>query len=112
MKTAAVNVDGGKGNVSAAFNTVSGILNASGCTGNAGVMNGSLQIGSISFTGDPTFWSMNGPLGIGGQNTGGQPLTLLSGGDVDLGSSQSYVTMGGALTIVAGAALALTGNPI
>lgn len=74
--------------------------------GNVGVMNGATTMGAFNFSGDPTIWSLNGPLNITTAPSVGSPLALLSGGDVIIAGGLNISTLAsGPLTIVAGAKL-------
>jgi hypothetical protein len=98
-----VNLIGGSGLVTAAFGSVNGILNVSGGAGNAGVLSGDLHLGTVNFSGDPTFWA-EGDINSLGAVSVTEPLTFLAEGDINL-FNFNYSTGGNRFTAIAGTEL-------
>ncbi len=101
--------------------SISGILNIETHTGSVHVSQGELNLGTLSFTGDPLFYDSSGAaINIaGGIFTNGNPLVVVSAGDININgifaSNASIITSqvsgsAGQVLLVAGANITTAGS--
>lgn len=106
-----LNVNAGKGNVLVFAKAINGAVNVDACKANVGTATGSLNLGQMNLSDDPTFYSVLGPIVLTADITIGGPTTLLSGGVINLAGHTIQSTSAGQgadITLIAGALLTPT----
>jgi hypothetical protein len=109
-----INLNGGNGKVNVDVDFLNGVSNVFANCATIVVNKGSLNLGNLAITGDPTFASSDNiilsALGLSDLTLNGQDLTILSGGNIEIGSLNQIDLSctgdcggrGGDLTILAG----------
>ena len=106
----------GKGSALLDAQTINGIVNVSACESHIFAATSSLQLGTITLSGDPTFYNTAGDVIIQGSiSTLGNPLAIIASGNIYATSAAKIDTSattgnGGEITIVAGAKFSSTGK--
>jgi hypothetical protein len=95
---------------------MSGLVSVNACKAQVGVEEGSLHLGFMNITGDPTFFSVGADVTVQSGNYLG-PVAFLAGRDVIIedGAVVTAATadgVGQTITMVAGAQLQITGDPM
>lgn len=105
------------GKIDVLADSLNGRLNVSGGSAEVGTRaSGSLELGDIILTGDPTFYNLAGNVVINGAlSLAGQNLAIVAGGDILSGPLASSLSVSnasgnaGAMTLIAGALFTSTG---
>lgn len=81
----AINVTSPQTHLKFHSNRITGTLTITAGTAEASVATGALTLGNITLTGDPLFYDSSGAtVGLAGIATGGNPLIVVSSGDIDV----------------------------
>jgi hypothetical protein len=103
-----VMANAGAGDLRLMVDRITGPLDVTAGTAHSGTFGGSLQLGAITITGDPTFYTL-GDMIVTAPITVAEKLALLATGNIDLGNqtitARSPSGVGQDITIIAGAKL-------
>ncbi len=110
-----LNIDGGSGSIQGSLDNISGIVNMKGCSAQLGTQSGTLNLGSITITDDPTFYN-NGDITINGDIIVGETLAFLATGNItSVGTAKIQSNPGGIgndITFIAGGNFIPFGAPV
>lgn len=112
-----VNVFCGSGVANINADAISGLLNIHAGEAHTQVNSGTLNMGTLCLSGDPTFYNTAGSVTIGGNlSFAGDNLAIVARGDIstaadNLTISTSNSSKGGAITLIAGANFTSDGAP-
>ena len=108
-----LNIFSGNGTVNLNVNQIDGLLNLTAGAAHVNANSPKLQLGTLTLSGDPTFYNQGNILLSGDISFPGQDLAIISGSDIIANGAQiintSSANLGGQITMVAGAAFTTTG---
>jgi hypothetical protein len=107
-----VNLNAGSGSVDANLNSISGLVNASGSAAHVTVNDGTLEMGNVNLSGDPTFYNSNGSININGNISVGEALTIAASGNITSTANGAFTLSAPSsdINLIAGATFTAAGG--
>ena len=108
LSAKSINIYSGAGDVTINAQSISGMVNITGGQAEVMAASGSLSLGQMNLTGDPTFYNTNGDIILNNDMSfPGQDLAIIASGNIIANGAQvintSSLNNGGQITMIAGA---------